>query len=131
MCMHEEPHSNEFLNQVRQVCRWLASNTLTLPALREKLGELQLEAQAEPAPGSEEPGLVRLGLPTGISLTLDDLALEFGAYTQAAAMHHNRPLKYVFVVDDPEMPFVCRLVADKPRGEDTVTALTLRRDIRL
>ena len=131
MHAHENTHATHFLKHIKAVCHLLSSDPLTLDELRAKLSEMGLDARAEAAPGSNAPGLVRMPLPSGVQLTLDDLAVEFGAYKGVPAMHRHRPLKYVFMVDDPELPYVCGLVAEKPRGEDHVSTVTLRRDIRL
>lgn len=131
MNQDETTPRNDFLIQVRTVCRLLCSNALTVPEVRQHLAAQRLEAVVEAAPGTDEPGLVRLEVPDGLQLTLEDLSGEFGAYRQVPAMHRRRPLKYVFVADNPDQPYVCVLVAEQPRGETAVQAVTVRRDIRL
>ncbi len=144
----------EMIETVQKLCQLLSTEPLTAPEVATSLGTIVedpgknlplivrpsnpffKEAQVVRQFETNEPAHVELLLAEPGALSVEALKATFGDYSEPPKLHWNSPQKIIFYVNKPNLPRTCAVIADVRPGEQgakdgTVTAVTVRRDIRL
>jgi hypothetical protein len=141
------------IDTIQNLIKLLSSDPLTSPQVAESLGKVIGEDKKHaPLPVQPRDSAFRdikimrkpNGTPTSVTLslsephrtTLADLRATFGDYNPMPRMNWQSPQRVMFQVDIPGQPYTCAIFADVQMGQEpadssVVTAITVRRDMRL
>lgn len=121
----------DLITTLRELCRLLSQDPLTMDQVRSVLNDLPMVATVEPEPGNDVPAHVRLVLPESSQPEIDDLVEAFGSFKRLPRLHRQGVDKHIAYIDLADYPFTCALIAETERDQLPVQAITIRRDIRL
>lgn len=121
----------DLIPMLRELCRLLSQDPLTIDDVRSFLNELPITTTVEPEPASDVPAHVRLVLPEPEQPSLDSLENAFGSFKRLPRMHRLGVDKHIVYIDLEGYPHTCALIAETERDLLLVQAITIRRDIRL
>jgi hypothetical protein len=144
----------KMIETLQKLCNVLSQSPLTAPQAATSIGKIIEDPGKDSAllvqpshpgfkaalvvrqAGTNEPAHVELTLAEPSTLSLKTLTAAFGKSSKLPNLHVNSSKRLIFEVDLPNTSHTCAVIANvmpgKNGSEDSmVTAVTIRRDIRL
>lgn len=119
------------LDQLFALARTLAGSKVDRARVEEDAGAIPFVREASAVFGGEAGvDYVELWLVDESGITVADLEARLGEAKSVPRVHAGDPAQVAFGLDDPALPFTCRLYADLDE-HGRVRTMTLRRDERL